>query len=325
MAIPAADTDLRIVIRAIQETITDTKIPGTQAETHPLSELLTISDTVVFNTFCCELCSSIRDCLHHPRIKAQSARERAYRCFNQARLMELPRTWKRLFSRISVIGQQFDHPLHLQAVNRRLFNQLLTNKLLCETSATNSTSLCDAALTLSNEEENAIRYACGYVCMKVLKTLRSSKKANAIQFAECLSNMACDGDESSYYKYTLHWTGIVNRGGLFVVGEYPFLLFKALEVQTKLFLPAYLGKSLQSADIKQLVDRIFADKDVKYYWSMVAVDIESEEDSQELLQMLLEKWITLRGHAITSAWLEEYRRVQTTTKRSLRSSLVLNS
>ena len=52
MAIPAADTDLRIVIRAIQETITDTKIPGTQAETHPLSELLTISDTVVFNTFC---------------------------------------------------------------------------------------------------------------------------------------------------------------------------------------------------------------------------------------------------------------------------------
>ena len=158
-----------------------------------------------------------------------------------------------VFSRISVIGQQFHHPLHLQAVNRRLFNQLLTNKLLCETSATNSTSLCDAALTLSNEEENAIRYACGYVCMKVLKTLRSSKKANAIQFAECLSNMACDGDESSYYKYTLHWTGIVNRGGLFVVGEYPFLLFKAVEVQTKLFLPAYLGKSLQSADIKQLL------------------------------------------------------------------------
>ena len=30
MAIPAADTDLLIVIRAIQETITDTKIPGTR-------------------------------------------------------------------------------------------------------------------------------------------------------------------------------------------------------------------------------------------------------------------------------------------------------
>ena len=82
--------------------------------------------------------------------------------------------------------------------------ELLTNRLLCETSTTNSITLCNAALTLSNKEENAIRYACGYVCMKVLKSLRSSKKANAIQFAECLSNMACEGDESSYYNYTLH-------------------------------------------------------------------------------------------------------------------------
>lgn len=318
MAIPRADTDLLIVIRAIQVTITDSKIPQTQAEKHTLQELLATSDTIDFNTFCCELCSAIRGCIHHPRIKAQSARERAYRCFNQARLMELPRIWKSFFS---AIGLQSDHPLHLQAVNRHLFNQLLTNRLLSETFTTDSISLCDAALTLSNEEENAIRYACGNVCMKVLKSLRSSRKANAIQFAECLSNMACEGDKSSYYKYTLHWTGIVNRGGLFVVGEYPFLLFKAAEVQTKLFLPAYLGKSLQSADIKQLVDKIFAEKDVQYYWSMVAVDIENEEDSQELFQMLVERWVTLLGHAITSAWLEEYRRVQNTTKRSLRSSL----
>ena len=103
------------------------------------------------------------------------------------------------------------------------------------------------------------------------------------------------------------------------------MLLKAVEVQTILFLPAYLEKSLQSADIKQLVDKIFADKDVLYYWSMVEVDIESEENCQELLQTLVERWITLRGHAITSAWLEEYRRVQNTTKRSLRSSLRSNS
>ena len=78
-------------------------------------------------------------------------------------------------------------------------------------------SLCNAALALSNEEENAKKKnACGYVCMKVLKSLRSSRKANAIQFAVCLSNMACEGDEPSYNKYTLHWTGIVNS----VVGEY---------------------------------------------------------------------------------------------------------
>ena len=104
-----------------------------------------------------------------------------------------------------------------------------------------------------------------------------------------MSNTACEADESSYYNYTWHWTGIVSRGGLFIVGECPFLLLKAVEVQNKLFLPAYLGNA---ADIKQLGDKIFADKDFQYYWSMVAIDIESEEDYQELLQMLLERWIT---------------------------------
>ena len=68
--------------------------------------------------------SDILACLHIPRIKAHSARERAYRCFKQARLMELPPIWNRFFC---VIGLQSDH---IQAVNRRLFNQLLYTTLI---------------------------------------------------------------------------------------------------------------------------------------------------------------------------------------------------
>ena len=63
-----------------------------------------------------------------------------------------------------------------------------------------------------------------------------------------------------------------------------FVVFKAVEDQTKLILQVYLGNVLQLADSKQPVDNIFAGKDVQYYWSMVAVDIEIEEDCQELLQ-----------------------------------------
>ena len=75
MAIQRADTDLLTVSRTIQEMITDTTVPQMQAEKHPLQELLTTSDTIDFNTFCCELCLAIRGCIHHPRIKAQTARE----------------------------------------------------------------------------------------------------------------------------------------------------------------------------------------------------------------------------------------------------------
>ena len=57
--------------------------------------------------------SAILACLHHPRIKAHSARERAYRCFKQTRLMELPPIWKHFFC---VIGLQSDHQSHLQGI-----------------------------------------------------------------------------------------------------------------------------------------------------------------------------------------------------------------
>ena len=69
----------------------DSKIPETQAETDPLNDLLTTSDTVGpllsihFIVGYVVLCSTIRACLHHPRIKAHSA----------ARLMEFPPIWKR--------------------------------------------------------------------------------------------------------------------------------------------------------------------------------------------------------------------------------------
>ena len=53
MTIPRKETDLLIVKRAIQET--DSKIPEMQAETHPLNELLTTSDTF--------LCSAINSSL----------------------------------------------------------------------------------------------------------------------------------------------------------------------------------------------------------------------------------------------------------------------
>ena len=47
---------------------------------------------------------------------------------------------------------------------------------------------------------------------------------------------------------------------------------------------------------------------------MVAVNIESEESS-ELLRAIVQLWVTICGFAITSAWMEDYKRAsQKTTK-----------
>ena len=57
-------------------------------------------------------------------------------------------------------------------------------------------------VSLGSEEENAIRYASGYVAMKLVKRYKEEGSKKAAQFVECLSNMAVNGDDSSFYAYT---------------------------------------------------------------------------------------------------------------------------
>ena len=56
---------------------------------------------------------------------------------------------------------------------------------------------------------------------------------DAVVFVECLSSLAVDGDESSLLEYTIIWTRLVNRGGLFEVNDIAFLLFKEIELITR--------------------------------------------------------------------------------------------
>ena len=85
---------------------------------------------------------------------------------------------------------------------------------------------------------------------------------------------------------------------------------------TQVCLPQYmLGPSDSSKEI--LIRRIMDDEDVQFYWSMLALDIEDEDHSSELLWTIVQQWMTMRGFAITSAWTEDYKRVsKKTTKGS---------
>ncbi len=55
------------------------------------------------------------------------------------------------------------------------------------------------------------------------------------------------------------------------------------------------------------------DEDVQFLWDMLAVDIKEVDHANELLQRLVNKWITIRGFFLTVTWLEEYKKA---TKKS---------
>ena len=94
---------------------------------------------------------------------------------------------------------------------------------------------------LSVDEGNAVQYAGGYIALKLLNKYKTMSSTTAVQFVECLSNMACSGQESSFHDYAMEWMASVDRGGLFYINNSAFQLFKAIEIQTQQLLSEHIS------------------------------------------------------------------------------------
>jgi hypothetical protein len=58
------------------------------------------------------------------------------------------------------------------------------------------------------------------------------------------------------------------------------------------------------------------DDDVQSYWHMLALYVIKDEDVDELLHVIVDLWVTMRGFALTSSWLEQYKLANKNVKKS---------
>ena len=120
-----------------------------------------------------------------------------------------------------------------QSVNRHLFNILQM-----EATSTTSSGQCDSTpVVMGSEEENTVRYASGYVAMKLMKEFTQKDTECAAQFVECLSHMAVEGEESSFYAYMAERVNLLTGVDF---SKSTLLFFRAVEVATQALLPYHL-------------------------------------------------------------------------------------
>ena len=50
-----------------------------------------------------------------------------------------------------------------------------------------------------------------------------------------------------------------------------------------------------------------SDELVQFYWTLLSVDIESEEEAVKLLKEVIGLWLTIRGFSIAGTLMEQYR------------------
>ena len=145
--------------------------------------------------------------------------------------------------------------------------------------------------------------------MSLRKKLERSANPHKEEFIVCLWSM-CEDDTTcdDFLSYTKTWINRVDRGGLFPVNNTAYLLFKQLEIEIqKNYNYKKLMTSLPTRD--EIVKFITESKDVQFYWYLISSDVEEEEANQELLCMIVDLWIVIRGFSFARSLLEQYKQL----------------
>ena len=158
---------------------------------------------------------------------------------------------------------------------------------------------------------NALRYAAGYVP----RALRKKLERSSHQYKEMiLCSMDKEESETPTTDDSTEWVEAVDRGGLYHVNQATYFLFLAMEeVRRHLRChSAHKGEGIK----EKLTHSIMMNEEILFHWEMVCANWE-EEESRALFAMVVNLWVTMRGFAFASSWMELYKQ---TSKKSTQKS-----
>ena len=233
------------------------------------------------------LAKSLKSCVEGSAPSQKEKREKMWEAYHQFRTSQnFVKAWSEfLETSIDVIPC----PIFYQYVTQSIFNMLLKVELTCTQGCSASTTVT----SLTYEEANALRYAAGYVPRALHKKLQRSAHPLRVELQLCLSDLVGEEDDDDDSQ---DWVRAIDRGGLKHVHSMTYHLFVAMELKLRQCLPNFID-----------IDRhINEDNDVLFYWCIISAEWE-EEESKALLPMVTSMWVTIRGFAYTSAWMEEYK------------------
>ena len=199
-------------------------------------------------------------------------------------------------------------PILYQHLTDILFRKLLYDQCTTTSQSTSSSS------AITEREANAIRYAAGYVCKKLQKKIEMSKHKYKEEMVLCLMDLTKDKNDKSCGNFE-GWTVKISRGGLCRIKEATFNVFLAIEEELK----ECICTLTETPKRDEIIKRIITNDDVDFYWLIATAyfKIEETEVHQELLNKIVQLYVTVRGFSYASAWLEKYKqRTKKSTQRS---------
>ena len=156
-----------------------------------------------------------------------------------------------------------------------------------------------AVPVLTSEEENILRYAAGYVPLKLLQQYEKS--------------LDLEETTSGTRRSVEHWTDVLKALEFFKVVQ--------MQVRKKLLIAFDTNIVDQESLRETIINSIVSNSDVQFFWTLLSVDIETEAHATKVLKQIISIWLTIRGNSIAETWLDKYLRNKAAKKKGLHTEL----
>ena len=162
---------------------------------------------------------------------------------------------------------------------------------------------------VTDNETNALQYAAGYIIRSITKKIPKIRATSTFKdLVNCCHKLVKQRYESATAE---DWTNLVDWGGLWHVKETTFQLICSLEEEIRKHL--HTLTSTGTPGLREIVHTLISSDDVHFYWCIAT----AEEVHDHLLKMIVQLFVTVRGFAYASWWIERYK--QTAKKSTQRS------
>ena len=221
--------------------------------------------------------------------------------------------WKAFVSSHIAVSSRPESELALQLLFDRLLKRLLHNKAIAKKRSTAGTPV-DSVRPLTMMESNAVRYMSGFVAVSLLKKYRRPTKHGELKvkwalFVRVLSKMkAVDqpGEPESALDYTRLWSDLIGRGGLYHINDEVYQLMESIELLTRRHLNVESVQVLTPGTniCKLIMEDVIRSGPILSRWETIAHNIPTKYEpySIDLLQVITDLWITVRGHSFAKDW-----------------------
>lgn len=206
-----------------------------------------------------------------------------------------------------------EDPIFYQYLTRVFINNYIKLNFPIPTMSPGDSS----TFSLTFEQSNALRYVAGYVCCKLYKKLKASKKDDLLLGLEDM----IDREHSDKGEASASWVNAIDRGGLVHVQNKVHVLF----VQMERVIQQMLRKDKASEPLpnrrESILRNVLEDSSIRSSWNNIGVELE-EGDKKALLTMVATLYITIRGFSFAGSYVELYKQ---STKKSLQGAKALRT